>query len=88
MSVVDVSTLSLLEQPGLEADETSLELATVEDGDTSSTLIIIGAINSFFNVWSLFGLSDFFLPVAGKEAFRLLRINNFFMLFYALTRTR
>ena len=26
MSVVDVSTLSLLQQPGLEADETSLEL--------------------------------------------------------------
>ena len=89
MSVVDVSTLSLLEQPGLEADETLLELATVEDGDTLSTLIIywsIGAINSFFNVWSLFGLSDFFLPVAGKEAFRLLRINNFSMLFYALTQ--
>ena len=44
MPVVDVGTLSLLEQPGLEADETSLELATVEDGDTSSTLIIIGAL--------------------------------------------
>ena len=44
MSVVDVSTLSLLEQPGVEANETSLELATVEDGDTSSTVIIIGAL--------------------------------------------